>query len=211
MKERAAIPGVAVLVVVAAVAAGCGGGRSTRTTTGAPPPSERVTTGRTTTVPASPAVPPGDARMMIHAAQDSLAEIRLGQVAQRQAGSDDVRQLGQRLIADHTRASETLRPLAAQGGVMLSQALDPQHQAAEQELSRLSGQAFDVAYLEHMIGDHARAIAMFERMAATAGDPALRAWAEQQLPVLRQHQAATQSLHAQVAGTPPAASPPTTR
>lgn len=180
----------------------------------APPPAVAAAPPAAAATAATASAMTGDAAMMTHAAQDGLAEIRLGQLAQQRAGSDAVRQLGQRIVADHTQANAELRQLAQQRGVALPQTLDPQHQAAEQRLAALSGAPFDVAFLEQMIADHARGIAMFERIASTADDPALRSWAAKQLPVLRQHQASTQNLHAQVARGPhavqPSASPPTT-
>lgn len=208
MPQHSTVPRIVALGLVAALAAGCGGARRSAPTATAPAPSPTARA----SAPAAVA-PTSDAVMMVHAAQDSLAEVRLGQLAARQGASEPVRQLGQQMVTDHTQTNSTLLPLAAQRGVVIPQSLDPKHQAAEQELSRLTGRAFDVAFLEQMIADHAKAIAMFERISATATDPALRAWAAQQLPLLRQHQATTLGLHAQLTrvGAPPSASPPTLR
>jgi putative membrane protein len=209
------------LVALALTAAGCGTTTTTPAATTVPPP---VASGPPVVIAPGPAVVvapgaaptafvPADLEMIRHAAQDSAAEVRLAQLARQRSGSDAVRQLAERLLSDHTTASAELGALAQQRGVAVPVVLDPQHQAAEQRLSQLAGPSFDVAYLEQMIADHAKAVAMFERIAATAADPALRAWAARQLPILRQHHATTLGLHAQVARVPPgmapAASPPT--
>jgi putative membrane protein len=147
----------------------------------------------------APAVTAGDVEMMMHAAQDSLAEVQMGQLAMTRATSDGVRQLAQRLITDHSTANAQLAVLAQQQGIALPQSVDPQHAAAVQRLSALTGPRFDVAFLEQMIADHAKGVAMYERIANTAAHPSLRGWAAQQVPVLRQHHAMTQGLHSSMA------------
>jgi putative membrane protein len=163
----------------------------------------------TTAVPAVVTPSVADVDFMSNALQEGMAEVRLAQLAQPRAGSEAVRRLTQRLVADHSQANSELLALAQQRGLTLPQTYQPHAGAIEQRLSRHSGMPFDVAFLEHMIGDHARAVAMLERAAATAGDPALRAWAARYLPVVREHQASTQNLHAQLTGTSvvPSASP----
>jgi putative membrane protein len=166
-----------------------------------PAPSTTVVTpvpGTTVVTPLTPA----DSAALISLAQDSIAEVRLAQLAQQRSASDQIRMLAQRLIADHNRANAQLYPLAQQRGVVIPQTLDPMYVPVEQRLSALSGPQFDVAFLEQMIADHAKASAMLDRIAATAVDPALRSWATSQLPVIREHQAQTLGLHAQLARTP---------
>jgi putative membrane protein len=151
-----------------------------------------------------------DVDLMRQAAQDSMAEIRLAQMAEQRAGSEMVRQLAQRIVLDHTNANAELLPLARERGVTVSPILPQEHQAAEHRLASLFGTQFDIAFLEHMIGDHAKSVAMLERAAATATDPMLRTWAARQLTVVRHHQATALNLHAQLArtGVYPSASPP---
>lgn len=46
------------------------------------------------------------------AAKGNLGEMMLGETAQQQAQSEQVRQFGQRLVEDHRKANEQLRPIA---------------------------------------------------------------------------------------------------
>jgi putative membrane protein len=224
--ERRLTMRFALHLAVVVLAAGCASHAPSLTAATAPPgpstatpvvaaPATPVVAAPATPVVAAPATPAlaasagPDAQLMLHAAQDGMAEVRLGQLAAQRASSERIRQLAQRLVADHTQADASLKALAAERGITLPQTSDPRHAAVEQELARLNGAEFDTAYLEEMIGDHARAIAMFHRIALTATDPALRDWALQQLPALQQHQAATRTLYAQAvnASVPPSASP----
>ena len=174
------------------------------TTVVTPAPSGTVVTAPGTTIvtPVTPPLTPADSAALLGLAQGSMAEVRLAQLAQQRSVSDQIRLLAQRLISDHNRANAHLYPLAQQRGVMIPQTVDPMYLPMEQRLTALSGQQFDVAFLEQMIADHARTSAMLERISVTAVDPGLRAWAAGQLPVIREHQAQTLGLHAQLARTP---------
>ena len=231
--SRAAFRTTFALAAVAAIAVGCASPAPRRTVTvpaeptvvtvppagttvvtPAPIPSTTVLTpvpGGTVMTPVSSA----DAASLLDLVQHSVAEMRLAQLAQTRSTNEPIRQLAQRLIADHHRAISQLYPLAQQRGVVVPQAPDATYQAVEQRLGTLSGAQFDVAFLEQMIGDHAKATAMLERLAATAVDPSVRAFATVQLPLIRDHQAQAMSLHAQMrtpvpvagSGVQPSASP----
>jgi putative membrane protein len=232
--SRAAFRTTFALAAVAAIAVGCaspgprrtvtvpaepvvvtpGPPAGTTVVTPAPIPSPTVMTpvpGGTVMTPVSPA----DAASLQDLARHSVTEMRLAQLAQARSTNEPIRLLAQRLIGDHHRGLSQLYPLAQQRGVVVQQAPDASYQAVEQRLSALSGPQFDVAFLEQMIGDHAQATAMLERLAATAVDPNVRAFASAQLPIIRDHQAQTMSLHAQLrtpggvagSGVQPSASP----
>ena len=234
--SRAAFRTTFALAAIAAIAVGCASPAPRRTVTvpaeptvvtPVPPAGTTVVTpapipSTTTVVTPVPGgtvmtpVSPADAASLLDLAQHSVAEMRLAQLAQTRSTSEPIRQLAQRLTADHHRAISQLSPLAQQRGVVVPQASDATHQAIEQRLAALSGAQFDVAFLEQIIGDHARATAMLERLAAMAVDPSVRAFATAQLPLIRDHQAQAMGLHAQLrtpvgvvggGGVQPSASP----
>ena len=194
-----ALRGALAVLALAGSLAGCGQATTSRpvATTTTPLPGQ----------PPAVVLPSSDVELMMHAARDSMAEVRLGQLAQQRASTDVVRQLAQRLVTDHSQADAELLVLVQRRGMTIPATLDPQQQAVAQRLAALSGTQFDVAYLEQVIAGHARAIAMYERAAATATDPALRAWAARQLGPLRQHQAMVLGLHSQIVRTPPVVHP----
>jgi putative membrane protein len=79
----------------------------------------------------------------------------------------------------------------AQDGHM--QQMQQQMQQTQQKLERVSGQAFDRAYLDEMVKHHQKDIEEFER-AAQSDNPQVRAFAERTLPTLRQHLERAQQL-----------------
>jgi putative membrane protein len=69
------------------------------------------------------------------------------------------------------------------------------------DLGALNGTAFDKAYADQMVKDHAEDIQKFENASATLRDPQLKQFASQTLPTLREHYRMAQDLQAKVGGT----------
>jgi len=136
------------------------------------------------------------------AAAGGLTEVALGQLAQQRAGSDAVAQFGQRMVQDHTRANQQLMTLAQQKGIELPQQLPADAQQEHTMLQQLPATEFDRAYMEGMVRDHETTVALFENEARAGQDAELRAFAEQSLPVLREHLQMAEQTRAQIAAAP---------
>ena len=129
-----------------------------------------------------------DANFLIEAARGGLAEVKLGQLAEQQGGSDAVRQFGQRMVADHNRAGDELKVLAKNKQFSLPTEPGSDDQEVYDQLSKLHGHEFDTAYARAMVKDHQQDILDFQKEAGPNGtDPDIRAWAVTTLPILKQH------------------------
>ena len=62
----------------------------------------------------NPTLSTSDASFMTTAARGGMAEVQLGQLAQRNGRSEAVRRFGQRMVNDHGRANQELLALAQQ-------------------------------------------------------------------------------------------------
>src|SRR5580765_5019376 len=60
-----------------------------------------------------------DETFLKKAAQGGMAEVELGQLAVQKASSDQVKQFGQRMVDDHSKANDQLKQLAQQEHVKL--------------------------------------------------------------------------------------------
>src|SRR5215208_3996462 len=60
-----------------------------------------------------------DKTFVMEAAKGGMAEVELGRLATEKAANADVKQFGQRMVDDHSKANEQLKSLAAQKGVTL--------------------------------------------------------------------------------------------
>lgn len=128
-----------------------------------------------------------DARFVKKAAAGGMAEVELGQLAVKNGSSEQVKQFGQRMIDDHSKANNQLKQIAAQEHVNLPSKPDQQDRATMERLEKLSGAQFDQAYMSEMVTDHKKDVAEFARESKSAKDPAVKNFAQQTLPVLREH------------------------
>ncbi|MFL6275107.1 MAG: DUF4142 domain-containing protein [Blastocatellia bacterium] len=142
-----------------------------------------------------------DRDFMSKAAVGGMEEVALGRLATQKGANADVKAFGQRMVDDHSRAGNELNSLAAQKNVTLPTALDQEHQADVDKLSKLSGAAFDREYMSMMVKDHVEDVAEFERAAATGSDNDVKAWAGRTVPTLRQHLQMAQETAGKVGAT----------
>jgi putative membrane protein len=128
-----------------------------------------------------------DSQFIAKAAQGGLAEVELGKMAQEHGSSDAVKQFGQRMADDHSKANEELSRIAQAGGVTVPTNLDAKGQAMKDKLSKLNGAAFDRAYMSEMLKDHREDVAEFQKEANTGQNPEVKAFAAKTLPTLQEH------------------------
>jgi putative membrane protein len=129
------------------------------------------------------------------AASGGLAEVSLGQLATKKANSPQVRQFGQQMVTDHTQANQELQMIARQQNLTLPDKPDAESRAKEQKLQASTGTAFDSAYARDMVQDHQQDIADFQQEATSGKDPALKAFAQKYLPVLKHHLEMAQAIN----------------
>jgi putative membrane protein len=128
-----------------------------------------------------------DNKFILKAASGGMAEVELGKLAVQKATASDVKQFGQHMIDDHSKANDELKTLAAQKQVTLPSAPDAKEKKLYNRLSKLSGAAFDKAYVHAMLTDHEEDVKEFERESNSGNDPDVKAWAAKTLPTLKDH------------------------
>lgn len=128
-----------------------------------------------------------DRKFVMEAAMGGMMEVELGRLAVERGSSEGVKQFGQRMIDDHTRANQQLMQIVSGLGVAPPTALDAKHQAMVAKMARLSGAAFDREYMKQMVKDHQKTVALFQREAGRGMQPELKAFASQTLPTLQEH------------------------
>lgn len=128
-----------------------------------------------------------DMKFAMMAAMGGMEEVEMGRLAAEKGASDEVRQFGQRMVDDHSKANQELMQIASSKGMTLPSALDPKHQADVQKISALSGEAFDKAYVKMMVKDHKKDVAEFQKESTGGADPELKAFATSTLPTLQEH------------------------
>jgi putative membrane protein len=135
---------------------------------------------------------PGQA-FITKAIQGNLAEAALGQLAQQKSASDGVRSFGQQLVTDHTAANQRATAVASQMGVTPPTEPDKKQKAMYDKMAKLTGDAFDRQFVKHMVDDHKKDVADYQKAAKRPNNPAA-GYASETLPTLQQHLQTAQAL-----------------
>ncbi len=121
------------------------------------------------------------------AAQDGLAEINLGSLALQKSQNDEVKQLAQKVVDDHTAANTELTALAAGKNVKLPTDVNAKQKAVYDKLNALSGDQFDMEFVKTLVKDHESAVKLFQKQADSGKDAEVKAFAAKTLPTLQSH------------------------
>lgn len=139
-----------------------------------------------------------DHTFIMKAAQGGMAEVMLGSLAEQNGSSNGVKQFGERMVTDHSRANDELRQIAEQKGITLPSEVSTKDHQTDKMLEAKHGASFDKSYMRDMVKDHETDIAEFRQEAENGKDPAVKAWAQKTLPILEQHLAAAKQVASEV-------------
>jgi len=128
-----------------------------------------------------------DKKFAKDAAMGGLYEVELGKVAAQKGSSDSVKQFGQKMVDDHSKANDQLKEILTKESMDVPTSLDSKHQSRLDKLSKLEGPAFDKAYIKDQVKDHEKYVDSFKLEAQNGHDPNLKQFASTTLPTLQQH------------------------
>src|SRR4051812_41516636 len=142
----------------------------------------------------NPTLSTSDATFMTAAARGGMAEVQLGQLAQRNGSSAAVKRFGQRVVDDHGRSNQEMMGLAQREEITPPSSVGAEHQRTYDDLAKLRSGAFDRAYAQAMVKDHQEDLRAYQDEAANGTDPDVKAFAARQVPLLQEHLRMAQSL-----------------
>lgn len=116
-----------------------------------------------------------------------MAEVELGHLALQKSNSEDVKQFAQRMIDDHTKLGDQMKPIAAQVGVQPPAELMPKDKKVMDKLQGLQGNAFDQAYIKDMVKDHMEDNKDFQTEASSGQNPQEKEAAQQGDQIIKEH------------------------
>ncbi|MGA3046162.1 MAG: DUF4142 domain-containing protein [Terracidiphilus sp.] len=130
--------------------------------------------------------PMSDQQFVNFAGQTDMVDANLGQLATAVAPSQPIRDYAQKLVTGQTDAFQALSKVAHQSSLNVPSAIDEDHdRTVIDPLQKLKGAAFDRRFVKAMIEEESRAIEIYKREAAHAQTPALKSYAEEDLPTLQ--------------------------
>jgi putative membrane protein len=128
-----------------------------------------------------------DKKFAKDAALGGMAEVELGRLATQKASSDAVKQFGQKMVDDHSKANDQLKQVASKENIDIPDSLDSKHQSRINKLSKLSGPEFDKAYIKDQVKDHQQDVSDFKSEAEDGSDTNIKQFASNTLPTLEEH------------------------
>jgi putative membrane protein len=135
-----------------------------------------------------------DVEFLLDALSGSLAEARLGELAQQRSQSSAVRDYAKRLQSDHATAVQEIKGIL--GTLNVTMPDEPTYDAQNREaaLAKLSGPAFEAAFLKVAIESHEQALAQYGAQTRANPNEPLALFAAKALPMLEEHLVAAKSL-----------------
>jgi putative membrane protein len=133
------------------------------------------------------------------AASANQFEIAVSKLALEKAQNDNVREFAKRMIDEHSKANEDLENAvqSAKTDVEVPEELDTKHQKMLDKLESASNESFDTQYISLQKTAHKETVDLFSNYSKQGKDPALKEFAAQTLPALKEHQMHVKDLTVQ--------------
>ena len=135
----------------------------------------------------APMMSSSDKKFVMEAADGGMVEVELGKLAASKATDQKVKDFGQKMVDDHTKANNELKTVAQSKNVTLPAAVGAKNKALMDKLSAMSGASFDKAYVAAMVKDHKKDVADFQKEANGGKDTDVKGFASKTLPTLQEH------------------------
>jgi len=128
-----------------------------------------------------------DSKFMTYAARDGLFHVEAGKLAAEKGSTEGVKKFGQHAVEHHSQINEELMKLASSKGVILPKQMSKGQREGLDKVAKLSGPAFDKAYIEMETKDHTKDLSTFQKEAKEGKDPDVKAWAAKTVAAIQEH------------------------
>jgi putative membrane protein len=128
------------------------------------------------------------------AMQGSIAQVQLGQLTLEKSNNDQVKKFAQKMIDDHTKLNQQMKPVAQQLRVDIPTEVSKKDKALIGKMNALSGPAYDQAYIKDMVKDHKQDLSEFQMEASNGHDPSVKDAAMQGSKIISEHLQMAQQL-----------------
>ncbi len=139
-----------------------------------------------------------DSEFLVDVAENDMMEVELGKLAQTKATNPEVKKFAEMMVAEHSKSSNEMKPLAERLKVTLPASLTEMGMEKQKTLNEKTGKDFDQKYMDIMVEAHDDAVEDFEKYAEKASDAEVRSWAAGKLPGLKSHLEKAKQLKDQV-------------
>src|SRR5437660_6506101 len=128
-----------------------------------------------------------DKQLLQKVADADKEEIEMGQLAQSNGMSPKVKDLGQKMVDDHTQNNQQLQQIAQQKGVQLQDQEKPDGQSMKSKMEKMKGAQFDKAFMQREKDDHAKLLSELKQQQDQIQDPDVKSFISQTITAVQQH------------------------
>ena len=128
------------------------------------------------------------------AATGGMMEVELGNIAQKKAKSQPVKDFGKMMADDHTKVNNNLKDIALKKNIDIPASITDDQRKDIDKLSKKSGDDFDKAYVNMMVDDHKKDIEEFKKALGKVSDNDIKNFITNTLPILQKHLNAIESI-----------------
>jgi len=132
-------------------------------------------------------------------------QVSLGKLAQEKGRDDAVKRFGERMERDHGALQEQLNNMASRNGMPYKSGMGPENRANLDRLEKMSGRAFDRAYMTFMIQSHNGYLNYWRNEGRAARSAPVRTLVNRGLPTLEEHMEMARRVGTNVGVNPNAA------
>lgn len=140
-------------------------------------------------------------RFVKEAKSGGMMEVELGRYAKDNASSSDVKDFGDMMVTDHSKANDELMDIFKKDNKDTDKMMMPMHKKNYDQLTKLKGSDFDKKYMRMMVEDHKKDIKEFEKAAKNEKNPDVKKWAENTLPTLKKHLQKAEEINGKLSGS----------
>ncbi|MBC8021056.1 MAG: DUF4142 domain-containing protein [Methyloceanibacter sp.] len=132
---------------------------------------------------------PSEPDFVKKAAKFSLYEVEAGKIANEKGQSEAVKQFGREMVEAHSKANEELKNIVQAENLKVELPVKPSKRQRKRidALNEATPENFDKTYAQQQVKAHRRAVELFDRYAEGGGTPALKQFAANILPIVKQH------------------------
>ena len=139
-----------------------------------------------------------DSSFIRQAIRGNYTEVALGRLAGSRASNSEVKDFAERMVEDHNSMNKEWVDLAQDNDMKVTVEFGESGQQAVDRLEKLSGTAFDQAYMSEMIREHEQDLAAFQQMSNSARSSEVRQLASSGASTIRVHLTSAQQVGSRV-------------
>ena len=144
-----------------------------------------------------------DKTFMNNAGHANAAEIEMAMIAMKKSKNPEVLKFADMMVKDHKMMHQELKMLASQRETMVPSKPNAKQMAVGAKLRKLSGMAFDKAYIQANVTGHKEAYANATKASKSAKDMAVRDYFKKGAPKIKMHlDMAMQDMKMMMSGKP---------